>query len=693
KVWGQTLLANDDNGEGDTAGLTAVLATGPMMGGMDLRGNGHFTYTPPVDYYGVMTFTYQADDGVSLSAPAMVTMTVLPINDAPWSGVDVYTTTANTDLVVGSVEGVLANDWDVEGHVFTPTLGVGVAEGTLIWAGDGGFTYQPPTDFTGVVTFTYVISEGNGDLVLSEQKISSTAGGLGAGLGNGDFFGNYGHRIGDLDGDGVDEIAIGAPSDNDGGPDRGAVWILFMNSDGTVRTKQKISSTAGGFGAGLDDDDNFGAGLAAIGDLDGDGVVDLGVSAFYDGDGGYRRGAMWILFLNRDGTVKTKQKISSLQGGFTGPLSNEDRFGVNAKQIGDLDGDGLLEIAVGAYGDDDGGSARGAVWILFLNPDGTVRYEQKISSTSGGFGVGLNNGDLFGAGIAPLGDLDDDGVDDIVVGAFSDEGLGSNRGAVWVLFLNSDGTVKAKQKIGDMVGGFQGALDNDDLFGGDIHYLNDINGDGIGDIAVGAYGDDDGGDWRGSIWILLLNRDGSVKEFFKLSDIVGGFEGALDNDDLFGDSITYGGDYDNNGVLDLMIGARGDDDGGADRGAMWVLMMAPQAEREVEVTIVVEQACSIPEQVINNEIDLSLPDLYFNWDVNGAVEYELWRSNDPYFVLGDGGIIQEDISSTVPLAHFGGAGDVSANNYYGITAVGDCGDRAELSTRMGEFDYSIVIGQ
>ena len=75
------------------------------------------------------------------------------------------------------------------------------------------------------------------------------------------------------------------------------------------------------------------------------------------------------------------QKISSTQGGFTGILEFLDSFGVSVASLGDLDGDGVGDLAVGAEGDDDGGigffAERGAVWILFLNTDGTVKSHQK----------------------------------------------------------------------------------------------------------------------------------------------------------------------------------------------------------------------------------------------------------------------------------------------------------------------------
>jgi len=71
------------------------------------------------------------------------------------------------------------------------------------------------------------------------------------------------------------------------------------------------------------------------------------------------------------GWVLSHQKISDTEGGFTGILDDVDLFGRSVASLGDLDGDGLGDLAVGALGDDDGGTGRGAVWVLFL--DGVPR--------------------------------------------------------------------------------------------------------------------------------------------------------------------------------------------------------------------------------------------------------------------------------------------------------------------------------
>ncbi len=365
-----------------------------------------------------------------------------------------------------------------------------------VWADDdGGYRLR---------RCLYVLFLNADGAVKAEQKISDTAGGLAAPLGYDDDFGHGVAGIGDLDGDGINDMAVGAFLDDDGGIDRGAVYVLFLNADGTVKAEQKISDTVGGLAATLDNDDHFGIQLAAIGDLDGDGVNDLAVAASNDDDGGIDRGAVYVLFLNADGTVKAEQKISDTAGGLATALGDSDEFGISVGGPGDVDGDGVADLAVGAYYDDDGGTDRGAVYVLFLNADGTVKAEQKISDTTGGLSATLVNGDWFGYWAAGIGDLDGDGTPDLAVGARHDDDGGTDRGAAYVLFLNADGTVRAEQAISDTQGGFVTALDNSDWFGASVAGLGDLDGDGTINLAVGAPGDDDGGTDHGAVYILDL---------------------------------------------------------------------------------------------------------------------------------------------------------------------------------------------
>ena len=422
--------------------------------------------------------------------------------------------------------------------------------------------------------------------VDSEQKVSDTAGNFEGVLEDNDQFGSAVANIGDLDLDGVIDLAVGAPRDDDGGTDRGAVWILFMNDDGTVDIEQKISNDEGNLSLidVLDDDDQFGSAVAELGDLNGDGILDIAVGAPLDDDGGTDRGAVWILFLNADGTVQFTQKISDSEGFFNSFLEDNDQFGAAIANIGDLNNDLLPEIAVGAIGDDEGGTDRGAVWILSLAANGTVNNVQKVSDTSGDFIGTLQDGDFFGSAIAGIGDLDADGIEDVAVGAIGDDEGGVDRGAVWVLFMNIDNTVRFEQKISESNGNFNGGLNDNDHFGSSVAGIGDYNGDGIIDIAVGAAQDNDGGSNRGAVWVMFMESDGEIISKTKISSTSGDFTGTLTDGDLFGIALANIGDLNLDGIIDIVSGAKLDDDGGIDRGALWTLFMQP-TETDIDFTL------------------------------------------------------------------------------------------------------------
>src|SRR5215471_8443766 len=151
--------------------------------------------------------------------------------------------------------------------------------------------------------------------VLSSAKISDTAGNFTPILDNLDEFGGAVVGLGDLDGAGpaVTALAVGSAFDDDGGIDRGAVYIAFLAANGSVLSSTKISDTVNLPGSPLDDGDWFGSSIAFLGDLDGAGpsVAAIAVGAPGDDDGAVNNGAVYILFLSANGTVLTVQKISN----------------------------------------------------------------------------------------------------------------------------------------------------------------------------------------------------------------------------------------------------------------------------------------------------------------------------------------------------------------------------------------------
>jgi len=261
-------------------------------------------------------------------------------------------------------------------------------------------------------------------------------------LDNGDSFGSSVACLGDVNGDGVVDLAVGALGDDDGAPDAGALYVIFLTTYGGASSFNKLSATSGmPAGFSLDEFDQFGNSVAGLGDVNGDGVVDLAVGADGDDDGANvddsYAGALYFIYLTTFGGASSFNKLSATSGMPAGLiLDNGDSFGSSVACLGDVNGDGVVDLAVGALGDDDGAPDAGALYVIFLTTYGGASSFNKLSATSGmPAGFSLDEFDQFGNSVAGLGDVNGDGVVDLAVGAFADGDGASDADGVYLRFF------------------------------------------------------------------------------------------------------------------------------------------------------------------------------------------------------------------------------------------------------------------
>ena len=252
-------------------------------------------------------------------------------------------------------------------------------------------------------------------------------------------FGNSIAKLGDIDGDGINDLAVGSIRDGSGGLNRGAVHILFMDETGlTLKANAKIRHPD----VTLANYDAFGSSIAKLGDLDGDGINDLAVGAIGTDKSSVNtnEGAVYILLLNRDGSIKSDsfEIVDTDNDNIFNP-GNQDFTGASIAKLGDINGDGINDIAVGAPGNIP--NKEGAVFTILMR-----RTKDNQMTTNGFFRIDTNShpdlnlspGDKFGTSIANIGDRNGDRINDLAVGAPSDDSGGTNSGALYILYMDAN---------------------------------------------------------------------------------------------------------------------------------------------------------------------------------------------------------------------------------------------------------------
>ncbi|MGB4056557.1 MAG: type I secretion C-terminal target domain-containing protein [Alphaproteobacteria bacterium] len=380
--------------------------------------------------------------------------------------------------------------------------------------------------------------------------------------------------IADLNGDLIPETITGGPGDDDRFVNAGRIYVNFGQSTGGTATL--LPDEINGIVIdGVNPGDLAGSSVGSVADLNGDGLAEILVGAPMMENGvATDQGVAYVLWgQSVGGGIDLGDPLADggvdngLGFAMTGQAAG-DRAGEAITAIGDLNGDGKAEILVGASGNDAGGADAGAAYVVYGTANEATIDLNNVAAGTGGFRiVGQNAGDGAGRTLGSVHDLNGDGKDEILIGAAGyDNGAINNAGAVYVAFGQSGGTEINLDNVAAGTGGFRitGATAGSGV-GSAISGVGDINGDGLSDILIAAPG-------QNKAYVVFgKNNTNEVL----LSDVEAGIGGfaitAQAAGDLVGMSVAGGGDFNRDGLADIVIGAPHNAEGGFNAGAVYIV--------------------------------------------------------------------------------------------------------------------------
>ncbi|MBK7876822.1 MAG: VCBS repeat-containing protein [Planctomycetes bacterium] len=361
-------------------------------------------------------------------------------------------------------------------------------------------------------------------------------------------FGSSISMNGDVNGDGRSDLLVGAPSSDAGGLDSGSVALHRAGLAGLESVAGWSFPTSPTGFAGHE----IGASAALAGDVNNDGFGDVLVGAPGTSNGQANEGRAYLFYGNASGAPST------LSGQFWFFESNEldAEVGRSVASAGDVNGDGYVDVLVGAPGRHLADLNRGAVFVFHGSATGLPTTPSLVLS-------GPLGDTRFGAAVACAGDVNRDGYSDVIVGApNADDGAVPDAGAAYLFVGSATGLIPTPASIG------RGAGPNA-AFGAALASAGDVDRDGYADLVVGAPFHQAAAPTGGGR--VTVHRGGSGPAPDVFATTLRTFDGGQANAE-FGASVGGIGDLDADGYSDLVLAAPRHDGVGADSGRLLVYL-------------------------------------------------------------------------------------------------------------------------
>ena len=361
---------------------------------------------------------------------------------------------------------------------------------------------------------------------------------------------------GDIDGDERFDILIGAPFSDFAGNASGIAYLFkgAYISNGTT----SVSSADIRF-YGENPVDLAGSYVGTAGDVDDDGFDDLIIGAPYSDAGGTRSGQVY-LFLGSDLTALTYSVSESYASFYGEAVYDEVKY---AKGVGDVDGDGLDDIMVGVPQNDDGGTDAGKVYLIYGSSLSGGSLPVSLSDIAF---VGEQAQDKAGFAVQGCGDINADGLEDILVSAPKSDVNGTNSGKIYL--ITNAAMLSTSMSLSSVPRYFYGETAGDEA-GTGLSSISDLDGDGMRELVLGAPFNSEADFQAGKAYIYYSSDIGFGSHNLASSNLS---YTAEESNNYLGATILAPGDINNDGNKDLVLGAYGNHVNGANTGMIYVFL-------------------------------------------------------------------------------------------------------------------------
>jgi len=354
---------------------------------------------------------------------------------------------------------------------------------------------------------------------------------------------------GDVNGDGINDVIIGAPGAKSG---LGEAYVIYGSEETsplidltTSLSLEKGFTITGGLDKGF-----LGTSVSTAGDINGDGLSDLVIGA---PSANWNTGAVYVIYgdKTRKSDVNLSEELDP-QEGFVVYGTSPEKLGSAVNCAGDVNGDGISDIIIGApYANDQSGSA----YVIYGKKAGHNNMETSSLKQEEGFRLnGVSPYSQFGKAVSGAGDVNGDGIDDIIIGV----PLAENRaGKAYVVF----GKKEARENMYfgdeqmDLNEGFTVTGLEYSSLGTSVSKGGDPNGDGIDDIVIGS---PKAGGNQGAAYVIFGRKDGGLKNInLMLEDLSPerGFTISGKSMNYLGTAVGQGGDFNGDRIDDVLVGS------------------------------------------------------------------------------------------------------------------------------------------